>query len=75
MEEKPEKYINDKPDYAVDKIETSIKPLEDGKYLLMSTVTATSKKDSTKQFSFKYELTALKEKSDYYIIDYKRPSK
>lgn len=75
IEEKPEKYINDKPDYTIEGIETTIKPLKDGKYLLMATVSATSKKSPTQKLSFKYELTALKEKADYHIIEYKRPTK
>jgi len=71
IEKSPKLYIGTKTSYKVDKIDVTIKPLENSKYLLQTTVYALGKSDKIKS-EFKYSLTVEKVKGDYYITDYKK---
>ncbi len=76
IEKDPKKYLGTKPDYKIDKIDTTIKPLGTGKYLVHSTVSAAKKDDKNKKLlNFKYSATVEKVNEDYYIIDFKKDSK
>jgi len=76
IEKNPKKYLGTKPDYNIDKIDTSIKALGEGKYLVQSSVSAAKKNDEAKKlYNFKYSATIEKVNDDYYIIDFKKDSK
>lgn len=76
IEKNPKKFIGTKTDYKLDKVDTTIKSLGEGKYLLMSVASAAKKTDKEKKlYDFKYSATVEKVKGDYYIIDFKRDSK
>lgn len=68
----PKLYVGTKPDYAIEKIDTIIKPLEyKGKYILESTVTAIKKSNKIKD-GFKYSLSIDKIKGDYFITNFEK---
>ncbi|KPU43101.1 hypothetical protein OXPF_33510 [Oxobacter pfennigii] len=70
IERNAEDYLGTKTSYNVDHIETLVKPLDTGKYMIFSEVSAINKNNKTEVFS--YYLTAEKAGGNYFIVEYGR---